>query len=95
MFGPLVIRGGVKKRVRGKAYGVLFNCMGTRAVHVDVAANYSTDGFMRVLRRFIFLRSCPAKLHSDGGSQLVAASKELKTISETGDWEKLPFQNYL
>ena len=46
LFGPFVTRGEVQKRVRGKAYDVLFNCMGTRAVHVDVADNYSTDGFM-------------------------------------------------
>ena len=79
LFGPFATSGEVQKRVRGKAYGVLFNCMGTRAVHVDVADNYSTDGFLRILR-FISLRRCPAKLHSDEGTQLVAASKELRGL---------------
>ena len=37
LFGPFITRGEVQKRVRGKAYGVLFNCMTTRAVHVDVS----------------------------------------------------------
>ena len=33
LFGPIEIRGEVNKRSRGKAYGVLFNCLLTRAVH--------------------------------------------------------------
>ena len=37
LFGPFITRKEVQKRVRGKAYGVLFNCMTTRAVHVDVS----------------------------------------------------------
>jgi hypothetical protein len=88
-FGPFITRGEVQRRVRGKAYGVLFNCMTTRAVHVDVADNYSTDGFMKVLRRFISLRGCPAKLYSDGGSQLVAAAKELKNVLKGFELEDL------
>ena len=89
LFGPFITRGEVQKRVRGKAYGVLFNCMTTRAVHVDVSDTYSTDGFMRVLRRFIALRGCPVKLYSDGGSQLVAANKQLETISKAWNWDEL------
>ena len=26
-----------------KAYGVIFNCLGTRAVYLDLAADYSTN----------------------------------------------------
>ena len=89
LFGPFIIRGEVQKRVRGKAYGVIFNCMSTRAVHADVADNYSTDAFMKVLRKFISLRGCPTKLFSDEGSQLVAANKMLKSINEAWNWDEL------
>ena len=79
-FGPFGVRGEVNKRSRGKVYGLLFNCIVSRAVYVDVAHNYTTDGFLLVLRRFVSLRGYPSKIYSDPGSQLVAASKELKNI---------------
>lgn len=57
-------------------YGVIFNCLSTRAVHVDLAADYSTDKFLMVLRRFVSIRGYPSKLYSDNGPQLVAANDE-------------------
>ena len=77
-FGPFTIKGEVQKRTRGKCFGVIFTCLASRAVHIDVTPNYSTDGFLQVLRRFASIRGWPLKIHSDQGSQLVAASKELK-----------------
>lgn len=88
-FGPFQIRGEVNKRARGKAYGVIFNCMISRAVHLDLAADYSTAGFMMVFRRFVSLRGYPSKLYSDSGSQLTAANKELRTAVENLDQETL------
>lgn len=52
LFGPFKIRDEVKKRTTGKTYGVIFNCFGTHAVHVDLAADYSTEKFLMVLRRW-------------------------------------------
>ena len=51
-FGPFVIRGEVQKRTRGKAYGVLLTCMSSRAVHLDLSQNYSTDAVMQLFRRY-------------------------------------------
>lgn len=77
LFGPFLVKGEVNKRVRMKVYGVLFTCMLTRAVHIDLARDYSTDAFMQVLRRFISLRGCPTKIRSDPGSQLVGAKNDI------------------
>ena len=74
-FGPYTVRGEVQKRVRGKAYGVLLVCMGSGAVHADIASDYSTDAFLQVLRRFSSVRGWPMKIFSDPGTQLVGASK--------------------
>ena len=51
-FGPFEIKGEVQKRVRGKCYGILFVCDSARAVHAEIAQNYSTDAFLQALRRF-------------------------------------------
>ena len=48
-FGTFEIRGETNKRSRGKAYGALFACMLCRAVHLDLATDYSTNGFLIVL----------------------------------------------
>ena len=79
-FGPMVTRGKVQKRTRGKAYGVLLTCFVSRAVYADIAADYSTDGFLQVL-------ACgwPAMIYSDPGTQFVRASNELRRIAQDLD----------
>ena len=89
LFGPIEIRGEVNKRSRGKAYGVLFNCLLTRAVHIDVAPDYSTDAFLQALRRFMSFRGSPTNIFSDPGSQLQGAANTLNNIKENLDEKKL------
>ena len=89
LFGPFKIRDEVKERTVGKAYGVIFNCLGTRAVHVDLAPDYSTEKFLLVLRRFVLMRGYPAKLISDNGTQLTAANEELQKVAKAWDWNEL------
>lgn len=83
LFGPFTIRDAVKKRTTSKAYGVIFNCIGTRAVYLDLAPDYSTESFLMVLRRFVSLRGYLSKIYSDNGAQLVAASQELKNVTKS------------
>ena len=56
---------------------------------MDISKSYSTDAFLQVLRRFTSIRGWPRKLYSDNGSQLVAASKELRQTISRLDWENL------
>ena len=77
LFGPFVIRGEVNKRSRGKAYGLIINCLLTRAVHIDATPDYSTDSFLQALRRFMSFRGTPLEIFSDPGSQLQGAAKSL------------------
>ena len=82
LFGPFKIKDEVKKRTTGKAYGVIFNCLTTRAVHVDISSDYSTQKFLMVWRRFVSIRGYPSKLYSDNGPQLVSANEELKKVNK-------------
>ena len=88
-FGPIEIRGEVSKRVRGKAYGILFTSLYTRATHIELSSGYSTDSFLQTLRRFISIRDCLSVIRSDPGLQLVGASKELKMMVEGLDQNKI------
>ena len=77
-FDPFKVKDEVKKRTMGKAYKLIFNCLATRAVYVDVLPDYSIEKFLKVLRRFVSDRGYPLKLYSDNGAQIVTAHKEIK-----------------
>lgn len=88
-FGPFKIKDEVKKRTTGKAYGIIFNCLASRAVHVEISPDYSTEKFLMALRRFVSIRGYPSKLYSDNGSQLVAANVELRSVIQGLDQKSL------
>jgi len=89
LFGPFTTRGEVNKRSRGKAYGIIFNCMVNRGVHIDLATDYSTEGFLLPFRRFVSMRGYPKEVYSDNGTQLSAASKELQNVISDLDQQQL------
>ena len=94
LFGPYAIKGEVNERCRGKAYGLIFNCCVSRAVYVDIAADYSTEGFLMPFRRFVSLCGHPDKVISDCGTQIMAASKQLKDIIKGLKQEQMKDSNW-
>ena len=52
LFGQFMIKGTVKRRIKRKVFGVVINCLVTRAVYVDLAEGYDADSFLTFLRRF-------------------------------------------
>lgn len=84
LFGPYVVRGEVQKRTSGKAYGVIFTDLVSRAVHIEAVYGYDTCSFLMALSRFTSIRGWPAYIYSDPGSQLIGAERELKE-----HWEKI------
>ena len=85
-FGPYIVKIGRNKTT--KHYGVLFTCLNTRAVHLELAVDCSTLEFLlQVLRRFLSsIRGQPAMMMSDNGTQFVGAERELREMI-TG-WNK-------
>ena len=80
LFGPLAVRGFVNKRSTRKAYGVIFVCLLSGAVHIDAADDYGTSSFLQVMRRFGSVRGWPKRLYSDNGSQLTGGSNVLEEV---------------
>ena len=77
-FGPISIRFG--RRGRSKGYGAIFTCMTTRAIHLELATDLTTDVFLMVLRRFISIYGQPRKMRNDNGKNFVGAAAELKKM---------------
>ena len=50
-----------------KRYEVIFNCLITRATHIELVGDLSTDKFILALRLFVCRRVYPSRTNSDNG----------------------------
>lgn len=79
--GPVHIRTAKGRGHRAyKGYICLFVCMCTRALHLEVVSDMTTQAFLAAFRRFVARRGHCAKLWSDNGTNFVGASKELQNL---------------
>ncbi|XP_065219651.1 uncharacterized protein LOC135845113 [Planococcus citri] len=56
-----------------KVYLVFFVCMVTRAVHIEIVADLTTEEFLNSLVRFTSRRGLPCKIFSDNATNFVGA----------------------
>ena len=75
LFGPFVI---CSKRKELKNYGVMFTCLCSHAIDIEVAHSLDTDSFLLVLRMFIGRRGNIRQMRFDNGNKFVGAVKELR-----------------
>ena len=86
-FGPYNVKIGRNKTC--KHYGVIFTCLNSRAVHLDLATDCSTMEFIQVLRRFYAVRGVPSLMLSDNGTQFIGAERQLREMIQGWDKNKL------
>lgn len=87
-FGPFSVKQGRKVY---KRYGLIFTCLSSRAIHVEMIDSLSTDSFINGLRCFIALRGAVRQIRSDQGSNFVGAKNELTAALKELDVEKLNY----
>ena len=78
-FGPWQV---VARRTRGgqansKRWALLFTCLTTRAVHIEVVEEMSSSCFINALRRFVSIRGPVKQFRSDRGTNFVGATDDL------------------
>ncbi|XP_028163513.1 uncharacterized protein LOC114355056 [Ostrinia furnacalis] len=78
MAGPFLIS---SKKGRGsrtsKCYLCLFICLSSKALHLELVSDMSTEAFILSLRRFISRRGKPGIIYCDNGSNFKGANNEL------------------
>ena len=89
-FGPFWVK---RARSQVKRYGVLYTCLATRAIHLEVAQSMDTDSFLNSMRRFIARRGVPEVMRSDNGSNFVGGCKELREA--ISGWNKSQIHEFL
>ena len=79
-FGYMLFREGRSER---KAWGLLFTCMTTRAIHVELVTSLEVSSFIMAFTRFIDIRGPVSCLYSDNGSTFKAAASILPGLLES------------
>ncbi|XP_067942820.1 uncharacterized protein [Watersipora subatra] len=74
-FGPFHAKDG---RREVKRYGLMFTCLTSRAVHIELLDDLTTDAFLNSLRSLIAMRGNVKSLYSDQGTNFRGAQTELK-----------------
>jgi hypothetical protein len=105
LYGPINIRSGLRKVTPLKHYIAAFVWMVTRAIHLELVRDLSSDAFISVLFRFIARRDQCVKLYSDNGTNFIGTKKILSSwasdlskeskfndqLSELGiEWQFIP-----
>ena len=85
-FGPWYVKEGRREL---KRYGVLFTCLSSRAIHLEVSKSLTTDSFLNAYRRFVGRRGPVRQLRSDQGTNLIGAMDELQQAVTELDHERI------
>ena len=86
--GPFFTKQG-RGRTQAKRYLCLFTCQETRACHLEIAFDLSTEGFLQCYTRFSKRRGVPKTVTSDNGTNFVAAERMLRDAVNTIDKSKV------
>ena len=86
--GPFITVQGQGKR-RAKRYLCLFTCLGTRAVHLEIAFGLDTDCFLNSFNRMASRRGLLEEVYSDNGTSFKGADNELKLLVSQIDEDKI------
>lgn len=79
VFGPWNV---TARRTRGgmaqsKRWAILFTCMSTRAIHIELIESMDSSSCINAIRRLFAIRGPAKTFHSDCGTNFIGASKEL------------------
>ncbi|UYV61031.1 hypothetical protein LAZ67_1003189, partial [Cordylochernes scorpioides] len=79
--GPVIVKTSNLRNARcDKAYIALFICMFSKAIHIELVTNLTTEAFLAALRRFIGRRGRPAEINTDNATNFVGAYKDLRKL---------------
>jgi len=84
--GPFYVKQvGKRSKTIVKCYVALFVCLSTKAIHLELISEFSTEAYVASLRRFIVRRGLCINIYSDNGNIFVGAEKEFKKILSEED----------
>ncbi|XP_065186225.1 uncharacterized protein LOC135817053 [Sycon ciliatum] len=76
-FGPLTVKANGENK---KVWVVLFTCLATRALHLELVLDMTTDSFLMAFKRFVARRGTPATIVSDNAKQFKLADVTMEQL---------------
>ncbi|XP_055623288.1 uncharacterized protein LOC129766713 [Toxorhynchites rutilus septentrionalis] len=78
--GPMYTKPAHRRAAPRKAYIAVFVCFASKAVHLELVCDLSTEAFIAALRRFIAHHGMPTEIHSDNGTNFQGANNTLAEL---------------
>ncbi|XP_033218277.1 uncharacterized protein LOC117173746 [Belonocnema kinseyi] len=69
-----------QNRNKIKIYAAIFVCFATKAVHIEIVSDLTTEAFLACLKRFFARRGKGSNLYSDNATNFKGAQRELAEI---------------
>jgi len=66
-----------------KSYICVFACHSSRAVHLELLMDKTTESFLLAIKRMANRHSMPAIIHSDNAQEIISAKNQIKSLYET------------
>lgn len=79
--GPIKVRTSKGRGIKSsKGWIAIFVCLVTRAIHVEIVSDLTSQTFLAAFNRFISRRGLPNTIFSDNGTTFQGASKEISEL---------------
>lgn len=80
--GPFLTSYRIRGKVPYKTYIAVFVCFSSKATHLELVSDLSTNNFILCLKRFVGRRGIPEKLYCDNATNFVGAHNKLKELKQ-------------
>lgn len=81
--GPLWVHYKIRGKKPHKAYIAVFCCFATKAVHLELVTDLTTEAFIGALRRFMSRRGHCRELYCDNATNFVGTKNQLTELSDS------------
>jgi len=85
--GPITVK--VTRNTVAKRYIFVYSCLTSRALHLELIEDLTTNSTLLALQNSIHLRGAPFKIITDNGTNFVGANNKLREICERWNRELL------
>lgn len=81
--GPVTLRESKRRNAHtSKAHVSVFVCLATKAMHLELVTDLTSNAFICALKCFVARRGKPTLMYSDNGSNFLGAHREIKEFYE-------------
>jgi len=81
--GPFQVKASLRRNApTNKAYACIWVCLATKAVHVELVGDLTTQSFLNALQRFCDRRGLCTDIYSDNATNFVGANRRLQEVKK-------------